>query len=75
VKGVTQAIGVASVPIVTAAGDSSESIPVYFSGCFNGNALVYDASYNTQAFQQAAFAGAPTPTTITVRWRPIQPQP
>lgn len=70
VRGTTQAIGVASVAITTAVGDSAESIPVYFSGCFNGNALVYDASYSTTAFQQNAFAGAPAPTQITIRWRP-----
>ena len=42
---------------------------VWYSGCFNMDALVWDASYNTDAEKAAAFAGAPTPTTIIVAKR------
>ncbi|MEM1430020.1 MAG: head decoration protein [Pseudomonadota bacterium] len=42
---------------------------VWYSGCFNIDALVWDASFTTDAEKLAAFAGAPTPTTILARKR------
>ena len=38
--------------------------PCWYSGCFNIDALVWDASFDTDAKKLAAFRGAPTPTTI-----------
>lgn len=66
-----QAIGVATQAITTGTSNTLSSIPVYFSGCFNGNALVYGASYDTETLKKNAFRGAPTPTTITVKFRPL----
>lgn len=66
-----QAIGVATQAITTGTSNTLSSIPIYFSGCFNGNALVYDSSYSTEALKKNAFRGAPTPTTITVKFRPL----
>lgn len=42
---------------------------VWYSGCFNMDALVWDASFNTDAKKAAAFRGAPTPTTIIIAKR------
>lgn len=42
---------------------------VFYSGCFNQDALVWDASFATDADKQTAFFGAPTPTTIIVAKR------
>lgn len=42
---------------------------VWYSGAFNMAALVWDASYATDAQKEAAFRGAPTPTTIIVAKR------
>lgn len=39
---------------------------VWYSGCFNADALVWDASFDTDAEREAAFRGAPTPTTIII---------
>lgn len=47
----------------------SGNAPVWYSGCFNQDALVWDASFTTDAAKQAAFRGAPTPTTIIVAKR------
>lgn len=42
------------------------SAPVFYSGHFNMDALVWDASYDTDAKRKAAFHGAPTPTNILI---------
>lgn len=42
---------------------------VWYSGCFNSDALVWDSSFSTDAHMEAAFRGAPTPTTIIVAKR------
>lgn len=42
---------------------------VWYSGCFNMDALVWDASFDTDAKKQAAFFGSPTPTNIIVAKR------
>lgn len=41
----------------------------WYSGCFNMDALVWGASYDTEAKKLAAFEGSPTPTTIIVAKR------
>jgi hypothetical protein len=71
VLGTTPAIGIMTQPVVTGAGDSTFSVPVYLSGSFNVNALTFDATYNTAAKKLAAFNGAPTPTQITLKARPV----
>ena len=43
--------------------------PVWYSGCFNSEALVWDASYDTDAKKLAAFQGSPAPTTILITKR------
>lgn len=43
--------------------------PVWYSGCFDMAALVWDVSYDTDAKKLAAFQGSPTPTTILVAKR------
>ena len=42
---------------------------VWYSGCFNMDALVWDVSFDTDAKKEAAFRGAPTPTNIIVAKR------
>lgn len=42
---------------------------VWYSGCFNQDCLVWDASFDTDAKKAAAFRGAPTPTTIIIAKR------
>lgn len=42
---------------------------VWYSGAFNMDALVWGASYMTDAQKEAAFRGAPTPTTIIIAKR------
>lgn len=41
----------------------------WYSGCFNVDALIWDASFDTEAKKLAAFEGSPTPTTIIVAKR------
>ena len=42
---------------------------VWYSGCFNPEALVWDPSFNSDALKANAFEGAPQPTNILVRKR------
>lgn len=42
---------------------------VWYSGCFNVDALVWDTSFSTDDLKLAAFRGAPTPTNIIVAKR------
>jgi hypothetical protein len=44
---------------------------VWYSGCFDMDALVWDASFDTDAKKEAAFRGSPTPTTIIVAKRGV----
>jgi hypothetical protein len=64
-----QAIGVLAHAVTGGLADGDVNGQVWYSGCFNMDALVWDASYNTDAEKAAAFAGAPTPTTIIVAKR------
>ena len=58
---VVQAIGVVAQSFDNAAVGTA---PVFYQGAFNIDALVWDASFDTDAKKLAAFAGAPTPTQI-----------
>lgn len=60
-----RAAAVAILPATTD-GDDTTAIPVYRSGHFNVDALVWDASFDTLAKKLAAFEGAPSPTNILV---------
>ncbi|KVK49535.1 hypothetical protein L905_19280 [Agrobacterium sp. TS43] len=65
-----QAIGVLAHAVSRGgAGSPAVNGQVFYSGCFNQDALVWDASFSTDALKQAAFRGAPTPTTIIVAKR------
>lgn len=61
-----QAIGIAVSGVTTAAGET-DSIAVFRGGCFNLAALVFGDSYVTKADKMNAFAGADSPTQITVK--------
>jgi len=65
VSGTTEAIGVAAGAI-TSDGASNPTIQVIRGGHLNGDKLVWDATYNTDALKQAAFETAPAPTQIVV---------
>lgn len=64
-----QAIGVLAHAVTGGVADGDVNGQVWYSGCFNMDALVWDASFSTDALKAAAFAGAPTPTTILVAKR------
>ena len=53
VAGTTDAIGITVI-----AGATDDSIPVYRAGVFNPDALVWDASYNTDELKRLAFEAA-----------------
>lgn len=64
-QGTTQAIGIAAGAI-TSDGASNPTIQVIRGGHFNGDKLVWDVTYNTDALKAAAFDGADTPTQIVI---------
>ena len=49
--------------------DGETRAHVWYSGAFNMDALVWDNSFDTDAKKEAAFRGAPTPTTIIIAKR------
>lgn len=59
-------IGIAPYAISTGSGETTV-LPIYRSGCYNPDVLVWDASFDTAAKKMAAFEGAPTPTNIVLR--------
>lgn len=63
-----KAIGVVTQAVVGNAGGTT-TVPVWYSGCFNPDALVWDATFTTEGQKMTAFNGSPTPTTITLRKR------
>lgn len=65
VRGTVAAVGVLVAPL--AVGGVGKGVAVYRAGCFNPDALVWDASYSTDAHKFNAFNGAPTPTNIVIR--------
>lgn len=65
VLGTTAAIGIAAGAITSGSGQNP-TIQVIRGGHFNGDKLVWDATYDTDAKKAAAFNGAPTPTQIVI---------
>lgn len=65
VLGTSEAIGIAAGAI-TSGGGENPTIQVIRGGHFNGDALIWDATYDTDAKKQAAFRGADTPTQIVI---------
>lgn len=63
-----QAVGVMT-QAVTGNAFGTTTVPVFLSGCFNPDALVWDASFTDMASKLAAFMGAPSPTQILMRER------
>ncbi len=49
--------------------DGTTTVPVFYSGCFNPDALVWDDSFDTEEKKRAAFEGSPTPTQVLIRSR------
>ena len=60
-------IGIAVIAITTGSSGDKKGLPVYRAGCFNPDALVWPASFDTEAKKQAAFEGSPAPTNIILR--------
>jgi hypothetical protein len=60
-------IGVAIIGATTGGTGDKKGLPVYRAGCFNPDALVWPASFDTEAKKQAAFEGSPAPTNIILR--------
>lgn len=54
---------------VVGAADGSTTAPIIYSGCFDPDALVWDASFDTAGKKVNAFVGSPTPTQIVIRPR------
>lgn len=63
-----QAIGVITQALDTT-GRSGVTVPTFYSGNFNPDALVWDDSFDTEEKKMLAFNGAPTPTQISLRKR------
>ncbi|MDR3474331.1 MAG: hypothetical protein P4M09_21990 [Devosia sp.] len=63
----SRAIGVLIIAVVTDGSGLYKAAPVYRAGVFNPLALVWDASFSTEAEKLGAFRGAPTPTNIVLR--------
>ena len=61
-------IGVLAHAATSGASDAVNG-QVFYSGCFNVDALIWDATFDTEAKKLAAFQGSPTPTTIIVAKR------
>lgn len=62
--------GTPAVAILVAATNTmagAKGAPTYRAGCFNPEALNWDASLNTEAERFNAFEGAGTPTNIIIR--------
>lgn len=67
-QGGVKAIGVLA-HAVTLGASGAVNGQVWYSGCFNQDALVWHSSFDTDAKKQAAFMGSPTPTNIIVAKR------
>lgn len=66
-EGGVKAIGVLTAAVVDV--DAAQRAAIFRAGCFNPAALVWDASFDTDAKKAAAFRDAPTPTNILIRKR------
>jgi hypothetical protein len=58
-------IGITTAPVLNVS--AAQSVDIFMAGCFNPAALVWPASYTTDAQKAAAFDGASTPTNILIR--------
>lgn len=58
VDGVTNAIGITCSTVLDTAGAADGQVAVFRSGMFNPDALVWDASYNTDEKKRLAFEAA-----------------
>jgi len=58
-------IGITTDPVQTGAGEEA-SVGIYQAGHFTMQALVFDASYDTDEKKAAAFNGADTPVQILI---------
>ena len=63
-----QAIGVCTQAVAAPTG-TGVTVPIWFAGCFNPDALVWDATFATDDSKANAFFGAPSPTRILIRKR------
>ena len=63
-----QAIGVCTQAVAAPTG-TGVTVPIFLAGCFNPDALIWHASWNTDAKKAEAFRGSPTPTRVTIRKR------
>lgn len=59
-------LSVAPIGVATAAAADGERVLYWFTGHFNFDVLVFDATFDTDAKKLVAFNGAPTPTQIRV---------
>lgn len=62
--------GITTQAYTTAVGEVMTSQPIYMAGCFNVDALVFDASFTDDTLKLNTFFGAPTPTSIVLKTRP-----
>ena len=62
-------IGIMAHAAARGASGAAVNGQVFYSGCFNVAALVWDATFTTAALKLAAFHGSPTPTNIIVASR------
>lgn len=74
VNGTTDAIGIAAGAIASQAGENP-TIQIVRGGHFNGDFLVWDASYDDDAKKIAAFRGAYAPTQIVVAFNKYNRKP
>ena len=65
----TGGIGVVTQAVTSTAVAGETTVPVFYSGNFNIDALVWGATFDTDAKKLAAFEGADSPTQIVVAKR------
>jgi hypothetical protein len=61
-----QAMGVMTEGVTTVEGQDTVGLPVFYSGNFDKNTLVWDASFAQDSDKFNAFRGAPSPTQIVI---------
>jgi hypothetical protein len=60
-------VGVVTQAVASGSGEAGKTVPVWFSGAFNQDILVWHSTFDTDAKKATAFSGSPSPTQITVR--------
>jgi hypothetical protein len=63
----TRAIGITVCDVTTGPSGALKGAPIYRAGVFNPLALIWGASYSSEAEKINAFEGAPSPTNIIMR--------